>query len=1145
VKYEQGYITDLKNLTKFQFNKPERDNMRLKLRQHTEALESLNKELTQLNKPSKDSYFYINYPVFVPPEVFGPAEPCALCPEPTTPSAHQSRGQGLLVPKNLTRSPSDKGKSTSGTKDLPVPKDLTRSPSDKGKAKAVSRAQSDTSSDEVVSSGSDFKPQSDSSSSDTSPAPSLLALTPPRPERVVNAGKPRMRGNPTRCPSDKGKSTSGTKGLPVPKDLTRSPSDKGKAKAVSRAQSDTDSDEVVSSGSDFKPQSDSSSSDTSPAPSLLAEERALTPPRPERVYSNAGKPRMRPGKRNKFRCPVGNCPAVIGNVRQHLNTKCHKDMTPVECSQAFLSFKQHRDMLRFTEPALANQPPTVDEDEVAADIPGPGPLPRANGHELRVRMQPGKVSGTAGTQPAPASRTKRIRNQFKCPVCDKVVCNYPQHLQRHEKKGTDNYHLLKNRAINVGKPVDPAAPLPRVQPTDAEKEMRECLDLFRKYKTNFTAQPDKYVDADAGKLRRLFTLMAQFQGVPFSKRVLRGIHQLGEVGNVMSIMSGRTEVHYFDQENALKLKTLKIYCFTLKQFIAAANRHGDYTALREGWFDPLDNDNNAIAYNQSIDGAIRRIEVGAEKKRHVSQFLAANQGYLNDLDAWSRFCDSDIMMQIRQRLHQIEECGVRIVDNTLFCLIRNNIMLHLALSNLKRAGEVAHFTVGEFENGVWGQDKNGHTGYVCVVERGKTTDSQPCVICLRKDMVKVVKDYIALVRPYRSTLHPNPRKYNVLNSDQIFLTHTGYQVESSDFGPGIESAWQAFGKSIGETALRKIGTRTTRPDGVTAHRTDGADDAEKNEMCRQMGHSRTTSNRYYDRTKGADESVAATYRFRTALRREGKKVKKVKEFRKKHGMDMTKPFNTRIRQRPPNKLQSAPDSRPAVRRPRPKGKSNSSPVSVSSSSSPALSSSSGHGSSSPRSSSSSGSSHVHAGQSTSYSQQSPHRSTPVKACSPPSSTDSDSDSDSDLHVPPHSPASSPVKAGSPGSPGSSESSQTLLDSESDSPVPPSPPPQRKVDFVDQKRAAVSMKGTRNRGGVIAKDKQAEFNAVIDEYVAHILVTGKKVQTADIFQHISSKGAMGRQFLTHPTYSMAKYRKDLYDKVYHHIQKRRPRPSRAK
>ena len=466
----------------------------------------------------------------------------------------------------------------------------------------------------------------------------------------------------------------------------------------------------------------------------------MTPRPKKRVASQAARdsakrPRFRPGLKPKFHCFIDGCSAATSSQPEHLLKSNIHDDIPIEERRAMLL--KHQRQAKFNR------------SKVVCGV-GVG----------------GEIS------------KKRVRYRFVCVVCRLVILDPGRHLRK-------THHVNSND----GRYANYLSQCKRLPLTDRETEvscrapLQMCLDTFKVSLTVFPANyKAKDVALKVSYVRNMFTALAERAGREFDYSMLLSILDVDDEAGVLASWYAEKRYNYGSLANVM---------LAVKKFFECTKSHKYKNVLQNvAWV----TDSREIGdvpriedYIQFCDSVVKRCRSRYAKEKSVIDNQVDPAKYLMEKNLWGEFNTSRTWKDTVKRLRKLSEKRDLVKDKVDFAHIRDVLILSVILNNYRRAGDLQHLTMTEWQQGT-DVLVEGHRRYTINVSIHKVQGQKACPLSFDQEQRLAMDRYALWVRPWLSKTGGDP---NPASTDYFFRSGTtASEMSASAINLSINRIWE-------------------------------------------------------------------------------------------------------------------------------------------------------------------------------------------------------------------------------------------------------------------------------------------------------------------------------------------------------------------
>lgn len=195
------------------------------------------------------------------------------------------------------------------------------------------------------------------------------------------------------------------------------------------------------------------------------------------------------------------------------------------------------------------------------------------------------------------------------------------------------------------------------------------------------------------------------------------------------------------------------------------------------------------------------------------------------------------------------------INQSIYTLIRDYVLLELTIANAHRSGVMANMTMGEFEKA-----KETKQGSMLInVSKHKTADTHgPARVVISPTLFSYLKVYVTEVRRHTTDSESSSDK-----TKPVFLSWAGAKLESGQISTAINAAWKKGGMEghICATIFRKSTVTKVHQDHKEL----------KGDLADLMGHKTTMAEKFY-RLREKEEACIEAANNLTSIMRAPKEV---------------------------------------------------------------------------------------------------------------------------------------------------------------------------------------------------------------------------------------------------------------------------------
>jgi integrase len=300
-------------------------------------------------------------------------------------------------------------------------------------------------------------------------------------------------------------------------------------------------------------------------------------------------------------------------------------------------------------------------------------------------------------------------------------------------------------------------------------------------------------------------------------------------------------------EKPRKAQTLKTYVVSFKLFL-------NFLLSREEGIKRID---STVTSRQMelIQAAVRRIEhwtgsLTPALTRRRAEVRKRDQDRLLGPEDFARMLASPMSQSIRQRFSEIDEDEDEPTSLSDFAQMRDYLMLRLLVASGQRAGALANLTVAEFKAGKQTRDL-----YVTQTTQHKTGSSVgPAKLFWDEELKKMGQKYLNELRPqYANSESLTEGKPGIPPEPVFFVNASGQRLTESRVSQRMKVMGKRMGVDVHGAGLRKSLISKQRRMGHSSAVSD-------EQLAKQMSHSVTTSDKYYNvAATGEEDLVVAKF----------------------------------------------------------------------------------------------------------------------------------------------------------------------------------------------------------------------------------------------------------------------------------------------
>jgi hypothetical protein len=566
---------------------------------------------------------------------------------------------------------------------------------------------------------------------------------------------------------------------------------------------------------------------------------------PKHLRNVVQQPRARAATGKQYPCPIDGCKAVVSDLRVHLKTGMHRELTD-DRRKELAALK--REMVK-GDKRKARHAAKIGAAKDAKDAKD--------------------ATDATDAPPPPPIRVRYLRRCVACPshmsidIWRHMKIVHPEWTKEQRTQALDACECVSTDGTSYDQALKKACPLE----DKITKVFHEyCLLVNKKAKNAdgiFTGDT-KVTRDQVGNIRRILAGLAE-EGKPLEWFDLKKFITLDNQDTGL--------FNKWQKERNLSAGSIANYVSSLRKFLTCSEDPAFKPRLHNPAWVVADNTNLPGMYTiRDYQLVINRLSL-QYRKQGRAETTAKNiteAGLLSNecatFEDWNDFAVSTQWLDTAAAIAAIARGDSFLVGREDFANKRNMLMLCIVLTNFKRAGDLAHLKRAEYDAGHWVTVEEVKFWCLTIAEH-KVSATKACPLCLTVSQKKVMDDWLA--KCWGFTAGAKCAK-DVKNQEHIFHTSTHIRAMSSQLvGKAVQDTWDKYCVQKGRghptmklttSLVRKMATTILREDAETTRE-------EEIRMASALAHNVTTADTYYDKSGAGQKMAATSFRFSKVLQK--------------------------------------------------------------------------------------------------------------------------------------------------------------------------------------------------------------------------------------------------------------------------------------
>ncbi|XP_064630584.1 uncharacterized protein LOC135489252 isoform X1 [Lineus longissimus] len=410
-----------------------------------------------------------------------------------------------------------------------------------------------------------------------------------------------------------------------------------------------------------------------------------------------------------------------------------------------------------------------------------------------------------------AASNTRDRYWLQCDICDHFKANLVPHLRRYH--GISDNRVIANCLESATRVKKSTLVQLNHQP---EPVLKRMVPKFEEFLRSPIGSCFSQNTARAhGRRFSTFCKELAGEGREFNLGDLRLLLEIGNDGGLVS---------QWVNESRFKAGYVTNLLVSTKHFLRFVTVNKEFGL---GWVTRQTGIDEYLAHLNGIQGFLSKIR----RRETVANDDAIGTDTIDQL-AWSGYNTSDTWRTIQGYLEKLLT-NPNVTTASTNLTIRNHLILRLFLDNFRRAGDIAHFSLVEFNKAELVEGD-----YVTTIRRHKTDGKYAAPLVMKSEVKRAIKIYI---RSARETTCPAE------DQQCAFLTTTGRPLDSSDINKNLKAAWGDYGRDLGRD-IGEITATKVRRSAVTITRQAKTTQEDRRQVSQAMCHDIDIADKIYDRS---------------------------------------------------------------------------------------------------------------------------------------------------------------------------------------------------------------------------------------------------------------------------------------------------------